>query len=284
MMSSAGSLGAMYNIKLSALDDTQRYSINRTRLHVAIMNNNLTHFTALLNSSDLQINIVDEEGRTPLHTAAFFGRYDMACALIERGAACNKRDNKGHTPLHDAVNPVFVDLTEQHVQIAELLLFKGAKPSMQAASGFTPLNWMGKFIRHDNMSTARSGYMLMLANLLIAHGAKVDESAYEYEDASESSINISKRGRASDDSQAFIHTPLTWAVSLGLDDIVRMFESRLSVDDNVVLEAATSDLMQLSLLSPKRPRAVSFAAPSSSPSSLTTENDDLGQSVYGAGL
>jgi len=284
MMGSCRSLGAMYNIKLSAQDDTQRYSIHRSLLHVAIVTNNRVYFTALLNSSDLHINVVDEDMRTPLHTAAFFGRYDMACALLERGAACNKRDSKGHTPLHDAVNPVFVALTEQHVQIAELLLSKGAKSSMQAASGFTPLNWMGKFIRHDNMSTAQSGYMLTLANLLIAYGAKVDESAYEQEDASESSTHVSKRGRESDDSRAFIHTPLTWAVSLELDSIVRLFESALRVNDSDIDET-TSDLMQLSLLSdPKRPRAVSFTTQLSSPSSLTTENDDLGRSVYGTGL
>jgi len=274
----------MYNIKLSAQDDTQRYSIHRTLLHVAILTNNLVNFTALLNSPDLQINIVDEEGRTPLHTAAFFGRYNMACALIERGAACNKRDNKGHTPLHDAVNPVFVGLTEQHVQIAELLLIKGAKPSMQAASGFTPLNWMGKFTGHASMSSARAEHMCYLAMVLIMYGAKVDESAYEYDGDSESSMHVSKRGREGDDSRASIHTPLTWAVSLGLDVIVRMFESELRVDDSDI-EEATSDLMRLSLLSDqKRQRVESLVAPPSSPSSLTTENDDLGQSVYGAGL
>lgn len=283
MISSNRSLGAMYNIKLSALDDTQRYSLHRSLLHVAIVSNNRVYFTALLNSPDLQINIVDEEGRTPLHTAAFFGRYDMACALIERGAACNKRDNKGHTPLHDAVNPVFVDLTEQHVQIAELLLSKGAKPSMQAASGFTPLNWMGKFTGHTSMSSARAEHMCYLAMVLIMYGAKVDESAYEYDGDSESSIHVSKRGREGDDSRASIHTPLTWAVSLGLDVIVRMFESELRADDSDI-EEATSNLMQLSLLSPKRPKAENFAAQPSSLSSLTAEDDDLGQAVYGAGL
>lgn len=276
----------MYNIKLSALDDTQRYSINRTLLHIAIMTNNRVHFSALLNSPGLDIHVVDEEKRTPLHTAAFFGRYDMACALLNRGAACNKRDDKGHTPLHDAVNPIFVELSAEHVQIVELLLNKGARASFQTRSGFSPLNWMGKFVSHADMSDERAGYMFSLATILMNFGAKADEFVCENDDDNESSMHVLKRDREQDDDFELesIHTPLTWAVSLGLDDITRLFESTLGVD-HAEIEAATSDLVQLSLLSePKRRKDVDVVAPPSSPSSLITEDDDLGQSVYGAGL
>ncbi|MDF1683118.1 MAG: ankyrin repeat domain-containing protein [Legionellaceae bacterium] len=284
MISSSGPLGAMYNIIRSALDDTQRYSIDRTQLHVAIMNNNFVDFTALLSSPDLQINALDEEKRTPLHTAAFFGRCDMARALLDRGAACNKRDNKGHTPLHDAVNPIFIELTEQHVLIAGLLLSRGAKASMQASSGFTPLNWMGKFIGHASMSDVRAEYMFSIANLLMAYGAKADESVFDHDGGEENVMYVSKRGRACDDHDddlASIHTPLTWAVSLELDKITRLFESGLGVD-HTAIDAATSDLLQMSILSgPKRRKDEELVAPPSSPMS---EDDDLGQSVYGAGL
>ncbi|MDF1646198.1 MAG: ankyrin repeat domain-containing protein [Legionellaceae bacterium] len=288
MISSLGqNLGFTRNIKISALDDTQRCLIQRTRLHVAIAENNVVYFNALMNDPELQINQVDEERRTPLHTASFFGRYEMVCALLERGAACNQRDNKGHTPLHDAVNPIFIALTKQHVDITRTLLGRGAKPSMQAFSGFTPLNWMGKFIQPMSMTDERAEFMFVLANLLIEAGAKADEFAHDNSwpaDSSQDSSFTSKRDRENDNSASELsvtHTPLTWAVSLNLDAIVRLFESNLCVD-HAELDATALHLMEMSLFSDsKRQRPEGIIAPPASPAS---NEDDLEQPVYGAGL
>ncbi|MDF1827569.1 MAG: ankyrin repeat domain-containing protein [Legionellaceae bacterium] len=289
--------GAMFNVLVRALDDTRSYYIHRTLLHTAIMNNDLVYFEALMNAPELRVNCLDEEGRTPLHTAAFYGRYDMVVALLDRGAASNKRDTKGHTPLHDAVNPIFVELTEEHVHIAELLLSRGAKASMESNTGFTPLNWMGKYLSHTGVNEERAGYMLKLANKLIIYGAKADESAVDtYVDAnsSESLMSSSKRGHNdeeeihSHDALSSVHTPLTWAVSLELNDIVRLFESELQVG-NTELDAVTSGLTSLSFLSQeknkKRPRVIDVVdviAPPNSPEQDDTK--DISQSVYGAGL
>lgn len=282
--------GVIYNVFVNALDDTQNNNIKRTLLHTAIMNNHRVYFETLMSSPDLIVNCVDEEGRTPLHTAAFFGRYDMVASLLERGAASNKRDKKGHTPLHDAVNPIFVELTEQHVQIAELLLTRGAKASMQTAIGFTPLNWMGKYLGHAGVNEERAGHMLRLAKALIINGAKPDESAldthagFDNPDNPENLMPALKRGRDGEsdnhscDVLSSIHTPLTWAVSLGLDDIVRLFESELQVN-KTEFDQVTSDLRCLSLLSAqKNPR---LAQPNSP---ILKNEDELEQSVYGYGL
>jgi hypothetical protein len=279
MLGSNRSLGMMRNMDISALDDTQIYPIRRTHLHLAIVENNQLKFDALLNAPDLKVNVVDEEMRTPLHTAALFGRYDMLCALLARGAASNRRDNKGHTPLHEAVNPIFIELTEQHVQITRILLEKGAKASMQTATGFTPLIWMGKFLVHGHVSALRAGYMFSLAQVLLEFGAKADEFSYENPDL----ISTSKRGREDEEEDEQIPrcTPLTWAVSLALDDIVRLFESTLRIDPRA-LEDATSSLLQLSLLTDsKRQRETGRVTP---PHAATHEGDDLGKSVYGAGV
>lgn len=51
----------------------------------------------------LDINAVDNRGRTALHGAALLGFDQVVAALAERGAAINLRDNNGHTPLDTAL-------------------------------------------------------------------------------------------------------------------------------------------------------------------------------------
>ncbi|KAF8476566.1 ankyrin repeat-containing domain protein, partial [Russula ochroleuca] len=46
----------------------------------------------------------DDNGRTPLHTAANYGRVEVVRVLLEHGANVGAEDNKGRTPLHDATD------------------------------------------------------------------------------------------------------------------------------------------------------------------------------------
>ena len=52
------------------------------------------------------VNIRDEEGNTPLHTAAFTGSPRVARLLLQNGADMGARDDDGKTPL---------DIAKQHV-------------------------------------------------------------------------------------------------------------------------------------------------------------------------
>ena len=45
------------------------------------------------------INCQDENGRTPLHLAASFGRTDTAEVLIQNDADMDIQDNDGRTPI-----------------------------------------------------------------------------------------------------------------------------------------------------------------------------------------
>ena len=69
-------------------------------------------------------------GSTPLLTAAFFGKTEIAKALIEAGADINLQNNEGSTPLHSAA---FLCRTE----IVALLLDKGADQSILNNFGST---------------------------------------------------------------------------------------------------------------------------------------------------
>jgi|GEM_PF-4477854 len=230
------------NLYSQALDDTNKYTIRRTRLHVAIMNNDTTTFDALMNNPSLNVNTKDDFGRTPLHTAAMFGRYDMANALWRRGALSNTRDGDGFTPLHNAVNPIALELTPNHVKIAQSILQKGVSPSMQSHCGYTPLIYMGKYLNAETISPERASLMYQLAILLINHGAKPDEKA----------TNITgpdRKVRWFDSNQLEVdeENALTWALHLKLEPIVELFMPHMPFGD----EAITQTVDQLQGLSIK---------------------------------
>ncbi len=72
-------------------------------------------------------------GRTPLHTAAYEGRFDVVKLLLEHGADPNTQDKDGRTPLHWAALRGLVD-------VVRLLLVHGADPTVEDEDGKTPLD------------------------------------------------------------------------------------------------------------------------------------------------
>lgn len=71
------------------------------------------------------IDIPDEEGRRPLHEAAFFGHIDMVRFLIDAGAQLDMPIAPfGHTALYDAVH-------QGHTKISKTLIECGANVLVQ---------------------------------------------------------------------------------------------------------------------------------------------------------
>ncbi|MBV9762967.1 MAG: ankyrin repeat domain-containing protein [Acidobacteriaceae bacterium] len=100
------------------------------------------------------------DGWTPLHLAAFFGRLDLADALLDRGAEVNARSTNGakNTPLHAAA-------AGGRTNVVELLLRRGADGNARQEGGFTALH-----------SAAQAGNREMVA-VLLAHSADVNARA-----------------------------------------------------------------------------------------------------------
>ena len=75
------------------------------------------------------------DGWTALHLAAFFGQADAAAALIDAGADLNAVSANAlrNTPLHAAT-------AGGHVEVALLLLERGAQVAAADAGGHTPLH------------------------------------------------------------------------------------------------------------------------------------------------
>ncbi len=134
------------------------------------------------------INQVDPNGITPLLMATLNARWDLAAYLIKAGADVNRWDTWGRAPLYSTVDFNTVprggrpDRPSQDattpVQIATLLLEKGANPNMQLKV-FPPYRSLGNDRGGDSMLTtgttpliraAKAGDVAMV-ELLLKHGA-----------------------------------------------------------------------------------------------------------------
>jgi ankyrin repeat protein len=101
-------------------------------LHAATVKN-LPAAVDLLVAADAPLEGQDKKKRTPLHLAAALPGYEgMRAKLIEHGAALDPMNSAGVTPLYLAI-------TEGHVENCKVLLAAGADPNSQSAKGQTAL-------------------------------------------------------------------------------------------------------------------------------------------------
>ena len=99
----------------------------RGKLEVAIFSGNLAEFKRLVESG-ADVNVLSEDGGSPLSSAGFHGRLEHARFLLQNGAKPTGRNRDGNTPLHMAA---FMGRSE----IVKLLLSKGAKTSLRNKKG-----------------------------------------------------------------------------------------------------------------------------------------------------
>jgi RNA polymerase primary sigma factor len=73
--------------------------MENTPLLVAIKNNDCEKFRGILSAGDVQKDIANKAGITPVMAAAQIGNWEMAELLIDKHADYNIRDNKGRSAL-----------------------------------------------------------------------------------------------------------------------------------------------------------------------------------------
>ncbi|WP_339698825.1 ankyrin repeat domain-containing protein [uncultured Roseivirga sp.] len=94
------------------------------------------------------IDAYDEDKRTALIWASFFGQVNIVKWLIEGGANPNFQDRIGYTGLHFCAQ-------EQNTEVAKLLLEKGADPNVMDQHGNSPL-WTALFNAKGNFENIKA--------------------------------------------------------------------------------------------------------------------------------
>ncbi|MYA98687.1 hypothetical protein F4X90_03250 [Candidatus Poribacteria bacterium] len=94
------------------------------------------------------INVQNHKGQTALHCAAKAGFLKVINLLSEKGATIDAPDNKGETPLFEAIRSTIKNGEKQRAAI-EALLVKGADPNLKNRKGQTPLQVAQQMRRTD---------------------------------------------------------------------------------------------------------------------------------------
>jgi ankyrin repeat protein len=137
-----------------AIPEGDQHKLAR-RLHTAIASGNQDLAMVLINRYPELREARGEDG-TPLNAAVVYGWDDLVEFLLFRHADLTAQDNYlGYTPLHTAAARCNLD-------IASLLIQKGADPRARALEGVAPLH------------AAAAGCDGKMAELLIASGSSVD--------------------------------------------------------------------------------------------------------------
>jgi len=120
-------------------DPNSRDDKGQLPLYLSLRDGSLKVATALLQSPQIQVDLANEAGETPLMMAALKGQADWVQRLVQRGA---KIERSGWTPLHYAA-------TGQQAAIVTWLLEHGAPVDARSPNGSTPLMMAARYGSED---------------------------------------------------------------------------------------------------------------------------------------
>jgi len=110
-----------------------------------------TQIMKKLLKKDIDPNVKDSKGNTPLHVASYIGAFDCAKILLELGADPNSKGKHGLTPLTLAcMNNAYYS--------AKLLLENGADVTIENSDGSTAFN----FVQSQEMKDLLTAEVLRL--------------------------------------------------------------------------------------------------------------------------
>jgi hypothetical protein len=106
----------------------------RTQLHHCAINGLTTSVKRLLSIRNINVNVKDVDGWTPLHWTTRNGHVEIARLLLQNGAVVNARSHGGNTPLNWAA-------VYGHIDILHLLVENGADLEAQDNNGWRALHF-----------------------------------------------------------------------------------------------------------------------------------------------
>jgi hypothetical protein len=116
----------------------------------------------LLVSHSSDVNCRGGSHTTPLHAASVKGHLEVALLLLKKGADPNSRDDLGRAPLHKIALAGRLVIRESLLEVARLLIRSGTSVDITDRKGYTPLH-----------IAARNGHR-DIVELLLESGASID--------------------------------------------------------------------------------------------------------------
>lgn len=142
-----------------------------------LINGSVGQIKAYLETGNIDLNMYDEFGITPLMIAASYNKnFKVTELLIKKGASVLSRDNEGYTALFHAIR------NKAPYKTMELLIKRGADLYDRTADGFTALT-----VALKNEPT--SDLLIWLIN----HGLDVNERDRNVLAAEQSQLRINQR-------------------------------------------------------------------------------------------
>ncbi|KAH3762565.1 ankyrin 2,3/unc44 [Pelomyxa schiedti] len=134
-------------------DPNVKNAENSTALQLAVDGDSTDMVDVLLSTSSIDLNTKNNEGKTPLYTAAWRGNVISVRSLIGGGANVNIKNKDGWSPMHAACG-------NGHLEVVKELVTAHAEVNVQDNQGTTPL-----YHACDNMKVAVAEYLLTVAGI-----------------------------------------------------------------------------------------------------------------------
>ena len=131
----------------------------------AIDDNNLIELEKLLRLKNINVNVTNDSGETPLHIASKKGDLEIVKFLVEKGADVNVKGSGDRTPLMSSSE-------DGHLEIVKFLVNEGADVNAKDDGGYTAL-----------MLCILGTTKLKIVEFLVEKGADVNAKDHDDEEA-----------------------------------------------------------------------------------------------------